>query len=107
MAVIHRRSGCCSLKNASWRKDAEENGYGIASLNYALGWYTLDIGGKEGLLWHPGGNTGFIAQVIMDPNHKNAIMVVTNVRKKHKHLFQVMSRIKEFYSDLADLPEIK
>ena len=93
--------------NANWRKDAEENGYGIASLNYALGWYTLDIGGKEGLLWHPGGNTGFIAQVIMDPNHKNAFMVVTNVRKKHKHLFQAMSRIKEFYSDLADLPEIK
>lgn len=93
--------------NANWREDAEENGYGIPSLNYALGWYTLDIDGKKGLLWHPGGNTGFIAQVIMDPNHHNAIMVVTNVREKHKHLFQAMSRIKEYYSDIADLPEIK
>jgi CubicO group peptidase (beta-lactamase class C family) len=93
--------------NASWREDAEENGYGIPSLNYALGWYTLDIGGKKGLLWHPGGNTGFIAQVIMDPERNNAIMVVTNVREKHKHLFKAMSRIKEYYSAIADLPVIK
>ena len=92
--------------NANWRKDAEENGYGIPSLSYALGWYTLDIGIKKGLLWHPGGNTGFIAQVGIDPNHKNAIMVVTNVRKKHKHLFRAMSRIKEYYTNIADLPGI-
>ena len=92
---------------AGWREDAEENEYGIPSLNYSLGWYSLDIGGKKGLLWHPGGNTGFIAQVIMDPNHSNAIMVVTNVREKHKHLFQAMSRIKEYYLDIADLPGIK
>jgi len=93
--------------NANWRKDAEENGYGVPSLNYALGWYTLDIGGKKGLLWHPGGNTGFIAQVIMDPNHNNAVMVVTNVREKHEHLFHAMSKIKEYYSEIADLPGIK
>ena len=93
--------------NANWRKDAEENGYGIPSLSYALGWYTLNLGGKKGLLWHPGGNTGFIAQVGMDPNHKNAIIVVTNIREKHKHLFHAMSRIKEYYSNIADLPGIK
>ena len=95
------------LNNASWREDAEENGYGVPSLNYALGWYTLDIGGKKGLLWHPGGNTGFIAQVIMDPNQNNAILIVTNVREKHKRLFRAMSRIKKYYSDIADLPVIK
>jgi len=93
--------------NASWREDAEENGYGVPSLNYALGWYTLDLDGKKGLLWHPGGNTGFIAQVIMDPNQNNAILVVTNVREKHKHLFRAMSRIKKYYSDIADLPVIQ
>ncbi|MGD9009228.1 MAG: serine hydrolase domain-containing protein [Desulfobacteraceae bacterium] len=93
--------------DAGWRDDAEENGYGVPSLNYALGWYTLDIGDKKGLLWHPGGNTGFIAQVIMDPGHNNAIMVVTNVREKHKRLFKAMSRIKEYYSAIADLPTIK
>ena len=92
--------------DTSWRDDAEEKGYGVPSLNYALGWYTLDIGDKKGLLWHPGGNTGFIAQVIMDPNHNNSIMVVTNVREKHKHLFKAISRIKEYYSDVADLPGI-
>jgi CubicO group peptidase (beta-lactamase class C family) len=93
--------------NAGWREDAEENGYGVPSLNYALGWYTLDIADKKGLLWHPGGNTGFIAQVIMDSGHNNAIMVVTNVREKHKHLFKAMSRIKEYYSAIANLPVIK
>ena len=93
--------------NANWREDAEENGYGVPSINYALGWYTLDIGGKIGLLWHPGGNTGFIAQAIMDPEDNNAILVVTNVREKHKHLFRAMSRIKKYYSDIADLPIIK
>jgi CubicO group peptidase (beta-lactamase class C family) len=90
--------------NAGWREDAEENGYGVPSLNYALGWYTLDIDGNKGLLWHPGGNTGFIAQVILDPTHNNAILIVTNIREKHKHLFKAMSRIKEYYSDIADLP---
>jgi len=93
--------------NAGWRKDAEENGYGIPSLNYALGWYTLDIGGKKGLLWHPGGNTGFIVQVIVDPDHNNAILVATNVREKHGHLFRTMSKIKEHYSGIADLPGIE
>jgi CubicO group peptidase (beta-lactamase class C family) len=93
--------------NAIWREDAEENGYGMPSLNYALGWYTLDIGGKKGVLWHPGGNTGFIAQVIMDPDHKHAVLMVTNVREKHKHLFRAMSKINTYYSDIADLPVIE
>ena len=93
--------------DAKWREDAEENGYGIPSLNYALGWYTLDLGGKDGLLWHPGGNTGFIAQVILDPHDNNAILIVTNIREKHKHLFKGMRRIKEYYSNLADLPGIE
>lgn len=93
--------------DAGWREDAEENGYGVPSLNYALGWYTLDMGLKKGLLWHPGGNTGFIAQVVADPAHNNAVMVVTNVREKHERLYKAMRRIKEYYSDVADLPVIK
>jgi len=93
--------------SATWRTGSEEKGYGIPSLNYALGWYTLDIDNKEGLIWHPGGNLGFIAQVIADPVQKNAILVVTNVRATHRHLFKAMSRIKEHYSEIADLPVIK
>lgn len=93
--------------SVGWSEDAEENGYGIPSINYALGWYTLDIGDNKGLLWHPGGNTGFIAQVIIDPGHNNAIMIVTNVREKHEHLFKAMNRIKEYYSTITDLPVIK
>jgi len=91
----------------TWRTGSEEKGYGVPSLNYALGWYTLDIDNKEGLIWHPGGNLGFIAQVIVDSDRKNAILVVTNVRASHKHLFKAMSRIKEHYSSIADLPVIK
>jgi hypothetical protein len=43
----------------------------------------------------------------MSPIHRYAIMVVTNIREKHEHLFKAMSRIKAYYSDIADLPEIK
>ena len=93
--------------SATWRTGSEEKGYGVPSLNYALGWYTLDIGNKEGLLWHPGGNSGFIAEVIVHPTSKNAILVVTNVRASHEHLFKAMSKIKEHYSEIADLPGIK
>jgi len=93
--------------SATWRAGSEEKDYGIPSLNYALGWYTLDIDNKEGLLWHPGGNSGFIAQVILDPDKKNAILVVTNVRTSHRHLLKAMNRIKEYYSSIADLPAIK
>ena len=45
-----------------------------------LGWYTLDMDAKTGLLWDPGGNTGFIAQVFKDLNGNNAVLAVTNVR---------------------------
>jgi len=93
--------------SSTWREDAEEKGYGIPSLNYALGWYTLDIDSKEGLLWHPGGNTGFIAQVVVDPKRKNAVLVATNVRTSHNHLFKVINKIKAHYYSLADLPGIE
>jgi CubicO group peptidase (beta-lactamase class C family) len=93
--------------SATWRTGAEGKGYGVPSLNYALGWYTLDIDNKEGLLWHPGGNLGFIAQVLVHPERKNAILVVTNVRASHEHLFKAMSRIKERFAEIADLPVIK
>jgi len=93
--------------SATWRTGSEEIDYGVSFLNYALGWYTLNIDDKEGLLWHPGGNLGFIAQVIVHPDRKNAILVVTNVRTTHEHLFKAMREIKEHYSDITDLPAIK
>lgn len=93
--------------SAPWRKGSPERGYGISSINYALGWYTLNIEEKKGLLWHPGGNTGFIAQVLVDLQSKNAIMLVTNVRTSHKHLFRAMDGIKNHYASIADLPVIK
>ena len=93
--------------SATWRTGAEEKGYGIPSLNYALGWYTLNIDNKEGLLWHPGGNTGFIAQVVVDPKRKNAVLLATNVRTSHSHLFKAINKIKAHYSSIADLPGIE
>jgi CubicO group peptidase (beta-lactamase class C family) len=93
--------------SATWRTDSEEIDYCVPTLNYALGWYTLNIDDKESLLWHPGGNLGFIAQVIVHADRKNAILVVTNVRASHEHLFKAMRKIKEHYSEIADLPVIK
>jgi CubicO group peptidase (beta-lactamase class C family) len=93
--------------SATWRTGSEEIYYGIPSLNYALGWYTLNIDNKEDLLWHPGGNLGFIAEVIVHPAKKNAILLVTNIRASHEHLFNAMRKIKKNYSEIADLPAIK
>lgn len=92
--------------SAPWRKGAEERGYGIPSLNYALGWYTLKTKSKHDLLWHPGGNTGFIAQVLIDQRMKNAVLVVTNVRTSHRHLFRAMETIKMHYAAIAQLPQL-
>jgi hypothetical protein len=72
-----------------------------------LGWYTLDIDNKEGLLWHSGGNTGFIAQVVVDPERKNAVLLATNVWASYNHLFKAINRIKTHYSLIADLPGIE
>lgn len=101
LTMMHRQPD-----SAAWRKGAEERGYGIPSLNYALGWYTLTTGDNENLLWHPGGNTGFIAQVVIDQGTKNAVLVVTNVRSSHNHLFRAVEVIRDHYSAIARLPEI-
>jgi CubicO group peptidase (beta-lactamase class C family) len=36
-----------------------------------------------------------------------SVLVATNVRATHRHLFKAMNRIKEHYSSIADLPVIK
>ncbi len=92
--------------SASWRKGAEERGYGIPSLNYALGWYTLTTEGNAAVLWHPGGNTGFIAQAIVDLQAKNAILIATNVRTSHRRLFRAVNQIQHHYSAIAQLPRL-
>jgi len=56
---------------------------------------------------HPGGNAGFLAQVVVDPERKNAVLLTTNVRASHNHLFKATNRIKSHYSPVADLPGIE
>jgi CubicO group peptidase (beta-lactamase class C family) len=92
--------------SASWRKGAEERGYGIPSLNYAMGWYALTIESNETVLWHPGGNTGFIAQALVDLGAGNAILAVTNVRTSHRHLFRAMEQMKNHYAVIAHFPKL-
>ena len=92
--------------SASWRKGAEERGYGIPSLNYAMGWYTLTTERDETVLWHPGRNTGFIAQALIDLGAGNAILAATNVRTSHRHLFRAMEQIKHHYAAIAHLPKL-
>jgi CubicO group peptidase (beta-lactamase class C family) len=92
--------------SASWRKGAEERGYGIPSLNYAMGWYTLTTERNETVLWHPGGNTGFIAQALIDLGAGNAILTVTNLRTSHGHLFRAMEQIKNHYAAIAHFPQL-
>ena len=90
---------------AAWRKDSPERGWGVTSLNYALGWYTFTTTAGELRLWHPGGNTGFIAQACIAPRAGSAMVTVTNVRTSHKRLFRVMQALKRRYPQLPGFPD--
>jgi hypothetical protein len=42
--------------------------------------------------------------IVVDPERKNAVLLATNVRASHNHLFRAVNKIKAHYSPAADLP---
>jgi hypothetical protein len=71
-----------------------------------MGWYALTTESNETVLWHPGGNTGFIAQALIDLGAGNAILAVTNLRTSHRHLFRAMEQIQKHYAAIAHFPKL-
>jgi CubicO group peptidase (beta-lactamase class C family) len=79
-------------------------------LNYAIGWFTKTDKDGHKLIWHGGRGFDFNAQVVVDLNDKNAILVVStselpNVHPQ-THLLRISKKIKESYKSKFDLPSI-
>jgi CubicO group peptidase (beta-lactamase class C family) len=79
-------------------------------LNYAIGWFTKTDKYGHKLIWHGGRGFGFNAQVVVDLNDKNAILVVSTSELPNVHpqtqLLKITKKIKESYKNKFDLPSI-
>ena len=97
--------------NLSWAYDENyytfwENGFGwpLTSANYALGWYVTKEKDGEYLLHHGGTSRAFQAEVYVAPHKKKAILLATNSRMGHIHLYRTAVKINEKYALKIDLP---
>jgi hypothetical protein len=95
----------------SWAYDENyytfwENGFGwpLTSANYALGWYVTKEKDGESLLHHGGTSRAFQAEVYVAPHKKKAILLATNSRMGHIHLYRTAVKINEKYALKIDLP---
>jgi hypothetical protein len=79
-------------------------------LNYAIGWFTKTDKDGHKLIWHGGRGFDFNAQVVVDLNDKNAILVVSTSELPNVHpqtqLLKITKKIKESYKNKFDLPSI-
>jgi hypothetical protein len=79
-------------------------------LNYAIGWFTKTDKDGHKLIWHGGRGFDFNAQVVVDLNDKNAILVVSTSELPNVHpqtqLLKISKKIKEYYKNKFILPSI-
>ena len=97
--------------NLSWAYDEEyfqfwndELGWPLISANYALGWYVTKAKDGEATLNHGGTSRAFQAEVYLAPNKRRAILLATNSRTGHIHLYRTAVKINEKYALKIDLP---
>jgi CubicO group peptidase (beta-lactamase class C family) len=99
------------VDNANWGYDEDylefwnnEIGWPLTSANYALGWFVTKAKDGEAVLNHGGTSQAFQAEVYLSPDNKNAILLATNARLGHIHLYRTAIKIKEKYALKIDLP---
>jgi CubicO group peptidase (beta-lactamase class C family) len=81
-----------------------EIGWPLPSANYALGWFVTKATTDKACLNHAGTSQAFQAEVYLSPNKKSAILIATNARMGHIHLYRTAIKIKEKYALKIDLP---
>ena len=84
-----------------WKK---ETGWPLTSANYALGWFVTESKTDQSTLNHGGTSQAFQAEVYLSPKRKIAILIATNARMGHIHLYRTAVRINEAYDLKIDLP---
>lgn len=97
--------------NATWGYDINylkfwenEIGWPLTSANYALGWFVTKAKDGEAVLNHGGTSQAFQAEVYLSPSKKSAILLATNARMGHIHLYRTAIRINEKYALDIELP---
>lgn len=97
--------------NVSWAYDDDyykfwnnELGWPLTSSNYALGWFVTKAKNGKVCLNHGGTSKAFQAEAYLSPYNKNAILLATNARMGHIHLYRTAIKIKEKYTLEIDLP---
>jgi hypothetical protein len=96
--------------NVSWAYDDDyfkfwnkELGWPLTSANYALGWFVIKANVGKICLNHGGTSQAFQAEVYLSPNNKTAILLATNARMGHIHLYRTAIKINEEYALEIDL----
>ncbi len=96
---------------ANWAYDRDyfnfwEKGMGwqLPSANYALGWYVTKGKTEKVTLNHAGTSRAFQAEIYLSPKNKSAILVATNARMGHIHLYKTVTKINNKYALNIDLP---
>lgn len=99
------------VDNANWAYDADYlefwhkgMGWPLPSANYALGWFVTQAGDGKAVLNHGGTSRAFQAEVYLSPDHKSAVLLATNSRAGHIHLYRTAVKIKAQYALNIDLP---
>ena len=52
-------------------------GWGGLFQDYGMGWFLAEVGGHR-FVWHPGGNTGFVSNIILAPDDDVAVVTMVN-----------------------------
>ena len=84
-----------------WNKEV---GWPLLSANYALGWFVTQKAAGEACLNHGGTSQAFQAEVYLLPDKKSAILIATNARMGHIHLYRTAIKINQKYGLEIDLP---
>ena len=79
-------------------------GWQLPSANYALGWYVTKGKTEKVTLNHAGTSRAFQAEIYLSPKNKSAILVATNARMGHIHLYKTVTKINNKYALNIDLP---
>ncbi len=85
-----------------WNKEC---GWPLQSADYALGWFVNNAVSDNACLHHSGTSQGFQAEVYLSTKSRCAIVLATNARMGHIHLYRTAMAINDIYALNIDMPK--
>jgi len=62
----------------------------------ALGWFIMHYANGGEYVWHNGGTGGYSSSMAVDSNHRNAVVLLTNVGGKNDALDSACAKLMEY-----------